>query len=1441
MAIQRDLDVAPYFDDFDVTDNYYRVLFKPGVSVQVRELNNFQSIMQNQVEQMADNLYKNGTLISGSSFKFYPRYEYVKLLDNDVDGVAVNPTNFLIDPADLEPIDADQALDTPTGATNKNQYYIRDSANLQAIIIGAEAGFESRAPDLNTFFLRYINSGVNATKTQFDTDATLTVFDPDYPLESIAVINGGLSFSNNDTLQVIPSIQVNCTTGVFEANQIGTQIVQEFADATTANLEIVSVTALTGGSSTQKILRLKPINGDLSNTVLSDAKWTLDSTLSIRNTGNTIVADIEEVFGQSAKGVIVTDSAGTVTQIAMSDKGEGYEYLPYATIRSSTSVGITNLELTPKNFASKVIVASASQNAVGQGYAFGISEGSCYINGQFLEINPQTVVVSKYDRFPNNLVVGLESTETIVNSSIDSTLLDNAGGTLNYTAPGADRLKIEPVLTVYAADTIDAESEEDAFITLVEFDDGKPTKQFRRTQFSTIEDNIAVRHDDITGDYVTDEFALVSKDLTGVQNNTHVALNIDPGRAYINGRAVQTFYNTTVPVLRGTNTAVRTSVTGGFNYGNYVRVTKAAGELQLNSGDEIVLKSHTYGTDALKTIAYFDADGLGQTRANYAGDVTIPGTKTDANTVGTAKVRYISKPGSVTNSKNQEYYIYLYDININDGFTFRDVQGVAQYDVGDGTAGVFAADGILETDGTTGSNVLKLKDTGQFNKLVFDTGYQGLKHANNIDYTVQRSTANVVYNTNGAIIISLSGGETFPYSDGALTSAQLSDIIVTAESDIFGPDSNIANLDADTGGAVGGNTVPAIPSGWANSGFPGWDLANTTAVGYTIDDFVPGEWIEAANNANISNAGSYIRLPYTSTFGVTSTNRLVFQIDEDLAPEFKAGSITLSGQLDWYRHLIPGGYAISLAPEGRGAVVSGSGTTLTINAPLNPSSGQNAQAAATVRVQYPVRKNSTAPASKTVQRDLFVKIQCNTAVSNTTGPWCLGVPDGFRLKKVYRSTDIATVNTSSDDVTTSFFLDNGQRSNKYDLSYLVKSPKGRATLAVNDGLLVQFDAFTGHSVNDVYTIDSYPVNDVLPLANNIAAVNTLEIPEFYDPQTKQYYDLRDCVDFRPVTGNTATITQTAGSATINPSATGSLITGNKFYPKPADEYTYDTEYYLGHHDTIELNDKGNFNLLKGKDSDNEIVAPNQTEGTLKIANIIIPPYPSLPTQPNPQTVEYLDKRTGTGQQMFDIRSQLYKVSLPSTEVIRANQPRKFSMADINQLERRVKNLEYYTSISLLEQDILNTPITSSVSASINRFKNGFIIDDFDNENSAEVSHPEFSAEIVQETSELEADKDAVTINLRFNIYDDSTDEGLINKYGFRDDGRVLASKSWQANSESISYTAMLPFENFAAVQQAKKNGSTPKITPKLTFRGRMWATPATFDIGTRVRVYKRQS
>ena len=79
MAQKTDLNVAPYYDDFDITDNFHRVLFRPGFAVQARELTQLQSILQNQIERHAQNVFKEGTIIIPGQLSVSNNYTSIQL------------------------------------------------------------------------------------------------------------------------------------------------------------------------------------------------------------------------------------------------------------------------------------------------------------------------------------------------------------------------------------------------------------------------------------------------------------------------------------------------------------------------------------------------------------------------------------------------------------------------------------------------------------------------------------------------------------------------------------------------------------------------------------------------------------------------------------------------------------------------------------------------------------------------------------------------------------------------------------------------------------------------------------------------------------------------------------------------------------------------------------------------------------------------------------------------------------------------------------------------------------------------------------------------------------------------------------------------------------------------------------------------------------------
>ena len=53
----KNLNVAPYFDDFTDTNNFVKELFRPGFAIQARELTQLQSVLQNQIERHGRHIF----------------------------------------------------------------------------------------------------------------------------------------------------------------------------------------------------------------------------------------------------------------------------------------------------------------------------------------------------------------------------------------------------------------------------------------------------------------------------------------------------------------------------------------------------------------------------------------------------------------------------------------------------------------------------------------------------------------------------------------------------------------------------------------------------------------------------------------------------------------------------------------------------------------------------------------------------------------------------------------------------------------------------------------------------------------------------------------------------------------------------------------------------------------------------------------------------------------------------------------------------------------------------------------------------------------------------------------------------------------------------------------------------------------------------------------
>ena len=144
MAQKTNLNISPYYDDFDAGKNFYRVLFKPGFPVQARELTTLQSILQNQVESFGNNIFKEGSMVLPGAATF----------DNQFSAVKLNAVNLGVD---VSVYIQSFVGKTITGQTSGV------TASIQKVAFTSES---DSVTDL-TIYVNYKNSGDDSTSDVF--------------------------------------------------------------------------------------------------------------------------------------------------------------------------------------------------------------------------------------------------------------------------------------------------------------------------------------------------------------------------------------------------------------------------------------------------------------------------------------------------------------------------------------------------------------------------------------------------------------------------------------------------------------------------------------------------------------------------------------------------------------------------------------------------------------------------------------------------------------------------------------------------------------------------------------------------------------------------------------------------------------------------------------------------------------------------------------------------------------------------------------------------------------------------------------------------------------------------------------------------------------------------------------------------------------------------
>jgi hypothetical protein len=496
--------------------------------------------------------------------------------------------------------------------------------------------------------------------------------------------------------------------------------------------------------------------------------------------------------------------------------------------------------------------------------------------------------------------------------------------------------------------------------------------------------------------------------------------------------------------------------------------------------------------------------------------------------------------------------------------------------------------------------------------LLLDTGFKGLK-------TLTSNTSNIANNDTSYIYRSTSAATALSRASSSVASAVITlasdqynygvgtvgdtideDIHVMFAQDTFSnlyPSATLTRPTITTEVTASGTFNSVVYAGGVSR------VASAIGVG-------PAPWITNFGDTNNQNpkAGETIQIigtggtTYHSVVSVTAANVI-----------FVTPIVTSATGAAIYKYHKAGSYANF---TGSSNTLSFSGTpvrTLTANLAMNlfPESSTTY----TVYAQVPSVRNNAVPILKVVNKNTHIGINCASHYANTVGPWSLGMPDVLKITAVYVGTGFANTNPNRVDW---FELDNGQQDNFYGLAQLKLKPVYKTLISSTSRLLVTFNHLTPNITSSqatFFSVDSYPIDDANTA--NTKAIATAEIP-LYTSVTGEIYDLRNYIDLRPVLANTANVftSSTIPGMTINPANNQSVYystVGAKLAIEPDSNFSFNAQYYLPRMDALMINKEGALVVKTGAAAFNPR-PPTLNNSGMKIADIYVPPYPSLTFQ-----------------------------------------------------------------------------------------------------------------------------------------------------------------------------------------------------------------------------------
>lgn len=1212
MAQNTNLNVSPYYDDFDKYNNFYRVLYRPGFPIQARELTTLQSILQNQIENVGSHLFKDGSMVIPGSAGF----------DNNVDCILIQ-SSFLGSEVELYREQLTGCI--ITGITT----------NVKAKILYSIPASESDK-EFITIYIKYIEAGgINKTITKF-----------------------------SDNEQISSNIDLTYGTTLLE------------------------------------------IGSPFAQLIPSDA----------------------------------------------------------------TSIGSVAY----------------------------VNTGVYYIRGHFVDVPYQYLILEQYSKNPTYRV-GLEISESIVTSEDDSTLNDNAAGSSNYAAPGAHRFRIK---TALIKKTIDDDADKN-FLELIRIVSGKIQTKVDKSTYNVIEDSLASRTYDQSGDFMTVPFDIkvreclndgfnngvyntgeYTQDRNVLANESLYAVEIGSGKAYLKGYKVGVERPTYLDLDKPRDYSCNSNNILPFEIGNYADITNIYGTPVISGPDVtsayqiIELRdqfSSSAGTAAGNQIGTarvfsYEWDGTGTdgtsgnsndyyriyvfdiamfTKIKLASSTTITaGSLIRGKTSGAKGYIRVTSGNSITSDiltlTNVEGSFRAGEVITIDGIDYPTISAVWTHQYSDTRqfVGRNSSNTIIFTADLRIKEIYKLAATKftynsgsgiitGFNSnispelrpgdLLYVSATQWFKvtdiststysTSSIFNYTNQTATVTVAGGsiTNGAEFTSVyryrpqlqnkQNGDLFTempknaiktISDESMIVRRNFDAQITSNSFTISLPENqqFEALETENYNLV----VTAVSGGSSytvgqvlilqnsTSGNPVYTTFNTTGVArstITVSNLVgiTSIRLNAAVSKNVltskvknANEMSVWKVSRTSNqkdqqlFGLSYSNIYGTRIeDEDIA----------LGISDSYKLL-----AVYESDDSNDAVIP----YVTLVEPAFFATGSLVTGKISGAKALVVDFNSST-LKLTLVYQTSNKFSANEILLGTNSL-------GASIQGLVSDTEGA-INAGSKNITSYFTLESGQAEFYYGLSKLVRKKGSRTPIRK---LKIVADWFSHESTGDYFNINSYVGIDYSAIPSFMAAAGSGSLV-----RTKQ---LRDVLDFRPAAKKLISGTGSVSDpyymqcSSLDFASRVFDTTGTIFdIPKPDSDFRCDYCYYLKRIDKLFVDTTGRFFIKQGKSA--EYPTPPETSDDCMLLSVI-----------------------GHNAYGFDptVDTYVFKENI-----------KRYTMRDVALLEKRIQNIEYYSAMTLLEQE--TNALTIKDDFGNDKFKNGFVVDPFENQSVADLENDDYSASI----------------------------------------------------------------------------------------------------------------